>query len=355
MPRLAYHRGRCQPETRSSAKRVSVGDPAKVCVTRTRSLGGKHEETLDNGALSALLSGTAMAETVGVSIARFDDNFLTVMRNGMTDYAGTLDGVDLQVEDATDDVAKQLDQINNFIAAGVDAIVVNAVDTSATQAMTNAADAAGVPLVYVNREPVNVNELPDGQAFVASNEIESGTLEAFQICRNLRAEGKAGGANGYILMGQLSNQAAVQRTKDVDDVIGMDMCNFMNIIDRQTAEWSRDKAQDLMTNWLSSGQDFDFVIANNDEMAIGAIQAMKAQGLDMATIQVGGVDATQDALVAMQAGDLDVTVFQDANGQGAGSVETALKLARGEEVDKKVYIPFKLVTPDNVGDFLDKN
>lgn len=313
------------------------------------------KKLLITGALSALLSGTAMAETVGVSIARFDDNFLTVMRNGMTDYAGTLDGVDLQVEDATDDVAKQLDQINNFIAAGVDAIVVNAVDTSATQAMTNAADAAGVPLVYVNREPVNVNELPDGQAFVASNEIESGTLEAFQICRNLRAEGKAGGANGYILMGQLSNQAAVQRTKDVDDVIGMDMCNFMNIIDRQTAEWSRDKAQDLMTNWLSSGQDFDFVIANNDEMAIGAIQAMKAQGLDMATIQVGGVDATQDALVAMQAGDLDVTVFQDANGQGAGSVETALKLARGEEVDKKVYIPFKLVTPDNVGDFLDKN
>ncbi|MEM7212851.1 MAG: sugar ABC transporter substrate-binding protein, partial [Pseudomonadota bacterium] len=297
-----------------------------------------------------LLASTAMAETIGVSIARFDDNFLTVMRNGMTDYAATLEGVDLQVEDATDDVAKQLDQINNFIASGVDAIIVNAVDTSATQAMTNAAASAGVPLVYVNREPINVNDLPDGQAFVASNEIESGTLETFQICRNLRAEGKAGGASGYILMGQLSNQAAVQRTKDVDDVIGMDMCNFMTIVDRQTAEWSRDKAQDLMTNWLSSGEEFDFVIANNDEMAIGAIQAMKASGYDMAEIQVGGVDATQDALVAMQAGDLDVTVFQDANGQGSGSVQTALKLARGEDVDKKVYIPFKLVTPDNVAD-----
>lgn len=313
------------------------------------------KKLLMTAGLSALLATSAMAETIGASIARFDDNFLTVMRNGMIDYAATLDGVDLQVEDATDDVARQLDQINNFIASGVDAIIVNAVDTSATQAMTNAAASAGVPLVYVNREPVNVNELPDGQAFVASNEIESGTLEAFQICRNLRAAGKAGGANGYILMGQLSNQAAVQRTKDVDDVIGMDMCNFMNIIDRQTAEWSRDKAQDLMTNWLSAGEDFDFVIANNDEMAIGAIQAMKAAGFDMAEIQVGGIDATQDALVAMQAGDLDVTVFQDANGQGAGSVETALKLARGQDVDKKVYIPFKLVTPDNVADFLDKN
>ena len=302
----------------------------------------------------ALMSTSAMAETIGASIARFDDNFLTVMRNGMVEHAGNI-GVDLQVEDATDDVAKQLDQINNFIASGVDAIIVNAVDTSATEAMTAAAEAAGVPLVYVNREPINVDVLPDNQAFVASNEIESGTLESFQVCRNLRAAGKAGGAKGFVLMGQLSNQAAVQRTKDVHDVIGMDMCNFMTIIDEQTAEWSRDKAQDLMTNWLSSGEDFDFVIANNDEMAIGAIQAMKAAGIDMAAVQVGGVDATQDALVAMQAGDLDVTVFQDAFGQGSGSVNAALALARGESVDQKVYIPFKLVTPENVADFLDKN
>ena len=312
-------------------------------------------KTMLAAGVASMMATSALAQQIGVSIARFDDNFLTVMRNGMTEHAKTLDGVQLQVEDATDDVAKQLDQINNFIASGVDAIIVNAVDTSATQAMTNAASAAGVPLVYVHREPVNVNELPDGQAFVASNEIESGTLETFQICRNLRAAGKAGGAKGYVLMGQLSNQAAVQRTKDVEDVVGMDMCNFMKIIDKQTAEWSRDKAQDLMTNWLSSGEDFDFVIANNDEMAIGAIQAMKAAGIDMAAVQVGGVDATQDALVAMQAGDLDVTVFQDANGQGAGSVDTALKLARKESVDKKVYIPFKLVVPENVSEFLSKN
>ena len=90
-------------------------------------------------------------------------------------------------------------------------------------------------------------------------------------------------------------------------------------------------------------------------MAIGAIQAMKAAGLDMADIQVGGVDASQDALIAMQAGDLDVTVFQDAVGQGAGSVDTAIALANGEEVDQKVYIPFKLVTPDNMEEFLAKN
>ncbi len=313
------------------------------------------KKTLIVAGLASLLATTAMAETIGASIARFDDNFLTVMRNGMTDHAASLDGVELQVEDAQDDVARQLDQINNFIASGVDAIIVNAVDTSATQAMTAAAEAAGVPLVYVNREPINVNELPDNQAFVASNEIESGTLAAFEACKLLRAAGKAGGAKGYMLMGQLSNQAAIQRSKDVEDVIGMDMCNFITLIDKQTAEWSRDKAQDLMTNWLSAGEDFDVVFANNDEMAIGAIQAMKASGVSMDAIVVTGVDATQDALLSMQAGDLDVTVFQDANGQGAGSVDAALSLARGEEVDQKVYIPFQLVVPSNVGDFLSKN
>ncbi|WP_300587834.1 sugar ABC transporter substrate-binding protein [Marivita sp.] len=313
------------------------------------------KKTLIAAGLAALMSTTAMAETIGASIARFDDNFLTVMRNGMVDYAAGIDGVELQVEDAQDDVAKQLDQINNFIASGVDAIIVNAVDTSATEAMSQAAASAGIPLVYVNRQPINVDSLPDNQAFVASNEIESGTLAAFEACKLLRAMGYAGGAKGYLMMGQLSNQAAVQRTKDVDDIIGIDMCNFISIIDRQTANWSRDEAQDLMTNWLSAGEAFQVVFANNDEMAIGAIQAMKAAGISMEDVVVVGVDATQDALVAMQAGDLDATVFQDAFGQGEGSVDAALALARGEAVDQKVYIPFKLVTPANVDEFLSKN
>jgi inositol transport system substrate-binding protein len=305
--------------------------------------------------MMTVMGSAAFAQNVGASIARFDDNFLTVMRNGMVEYADGLDGVELQVEDAQSDVAKQLDQINNFIASGVDAIIVNPVDTSATQSMTQAAANAGVPLVYVNRQPINVNDLPDDQAFVGSNEIESGTLAAFEACKMARAEGLSNGASAYILMGRLSNQAAVQRTKDVDDVIGMDMCNFIEIIDRQTANWSRDEAQNQMTNWMSSGEPFDIVFANNDEMAIGAIQAMKAGGIDMDDVIVTGVDATQDALVAMQAGDLDATVFQDAFGQGEGSVDAAISLANGEDVNQKVYIPFQLVTPENVGEFLDEN
>jgi inositol transport system substrate-binding protein len=305
--------------------------------------------------LAWLMSTTAMAETIGVSMALFDDNFLTVLRNGMIKYADGLEGVDIQVEDAQDDVGKQLDQINNFVASGVDAIIVNPVDTSATQAMTNAAESAGVPLVYVNREPINVDALPDNQAFVASDERESGTLETIEICDILSAAGK-NPANIYVMMGQLSNQAAQQRTADIHDVIEAGKCAVeINIIDEQTANWSRDEAQDLMTNWLSTGEPFDAVISNNDEMAIGAIQAMKASGISMDDVVVGGVDATRDALLAMAGGELDVTVFQDAAGQGVGAVDAALALARGKEVDQKVYVPFQLVTPENMAEFTSEN
>ena len=302
----------------------------------------------------ALMGTTAMAGDIGVSISAFDDNWLTVLRNGLQTYAESK-GQAVQIEDAKNDVAAQLDQIKNFIASGVSAIVVNPVDTSATQAMSDAAAAAGIPLVFVNREPINVDALPDNQAFVGSNELDSGTLETKEVCRLLKAAGKTE-ASVYVLMGRLSVQAAVLRTKDVHDVIGGPDCGVkITIIDEQTANWSRDEAQNLMTNWLSTGTAFDAVISNNDDMAIGAIQALKAGGVDMKVMIVGGVDASQDALAAMQAGDLDVTVFQDAVGQGKGALDAAITLAAGGKVEKKVNIPFQLVTPANIGDFLKKN
>ncbi len=312
------------------------------------------KKTLVVAGFAALMGTSVLADGIGVSMAKFDDNFLTVLRNGMQAHADA-NGISVQIEDAGNDVAKQLDQINNFIASGVSAIVVNAVDTSATQAMSDAAAAAGVPLVYVNRQPINMDTLPDNQAFVASNEVDSGTLETMEVCRLLKEAGKAE-AQIYVMMGELSNQAAVQRTADIHDVMASGNCGVtLNIIDEQTANWSRDEAANLMTNWMSTGAPFDAVIANNDEMAIGAIQAMKAGGMDMASVIVGGVDATQDALAAMQAGDLDVTVFQDAAGQGAGALNAAVALSKGEAVEQKVYIPFQLVTPANVADYLAKN
>jgi ABC-type sugar transport system substrate-binding protein len=302
-------------------------------------------------AIVACAGTAASAENIGVSMALFDDNFLTVLRNGMIDYAESLEDVELQIEDAQNDVGKQLNQIQNFVVSGVDAIIVNPVDTDATIAMSNAATDAGIPLVYVNREPVNVDDLPENQAFVASDEKESGTLETQEICRILKEQGKGDGAQAVIMMGELSNQAARMRTQDVHDVIATEECSFIEITESQTAMWSRTQGADLMTNWLSAGIEFDAVISNNDEMAIGAIQALKTAGISMDDVVIGGIDATQDALAAMEAGDLDVTVFQNAAGQGEGAVDAALKLARGEEVSQKGYVPFELVTPANITDY----
>ncbi|WP_105386549.1 sugar ABC transporter substrate-binding protein [Neorhizobium alkalisoli] len=305
-------------------------------------------------AFASMLATSASAETIGVSMALFDDNFLTVLRNGMTDYAKTQKGVVLQIEDAQNDVGKQLSQVQNFVASGVDAIIVNPVDTDATVAISQAADAAGIPLIYVNRQPVNVDQLPEKQAFVASDEKESGTLETKEVCRLLKAAGKKE-AKAVVMMGELSNQAARMRTQDIKDVIATPECSFIKIVEEQTANWSRTQGADLMTNWLSAGVQFDAVIANNDEMAIGAIQALKAAGKDMKDVIVSGVDATQDALAAMAAGDLDVTVFQNAAGQGKGAVDAALKIVRGEKIEKKGYVPFELVTPANLKDYQAKN
>ena len=312
------------------------------------------KKTVFAAGLVTLLGTTAMADGIGVSMALFDDNFLTVLRNGIQSYADA-NGIGVQIEDAQNDVAKQLDQINNFIASGVDAIIVNPVDTSATQAMSDAAAAAGVPLVYVNRQPINVDSLPDNQAFVASNESDSSRQGFIEQCNQWAAAGKTE-VSVYVLQGELSNQAAVQRTQNYYDVIEAGQCAVtVNVIDQQTANWSRDQAQNLMTNWLSTGTAFDGVLANNDEMAIGAIQAMKAAGIDMGSVIVSGVDATQDALAAMQAGDLDITVFQNAAAQGSGALNAAVALAKGDAVDQKVYIPFELVTPANMADYMAKN
>jgi inositol transport system substrate-binding protein len=300
-------------------------------------------------AMTTVMASPAFAENIGVSMALFDDNFPTVLRNGMQDYAATKEGISLQVEDAQNDVSKQLNQIQNFIAQKVDAIIVNPVDTDATPAMTKLAAEAGVPLVYVNRMPSDA-QLPEKVSFVGSNEVDSGTLEMKEICRLMGGKGKI-----VILMGELSNQAARQRTQDVDDVIATPECSGIEVLDRQTGNWNRTQGADLMTNWISAGLQPDAVVSNNDEMAIGAIQSLKAAGIAMDKIIVGGVDATQDALAAMKAGDLDVTVFQNAAAQGQGAVDTALKLVKGEKVESMVWVPFELVTPANMDAYMAKN
>ncbi|MDW9638343.1 sugar ABC transporter substrate-binding protein [Sinorhizobium meliloti] len=303
-----------------------------------------------SAAALALITGSAHAENVGITIARSDSAFLTILRNGMQDQAAKLDCVTVQVEDAQNDASRQLDQVQNFVSSGVDAIIVVAVDGDSTPALTKMATDAGIPIVYANHPPADVDELPETAAFVGSNEIDSGTLETKEVCRLLGGKGAA-----YVLMGPLNNHSSLTRTKDIHDVIATDECKGMSVIEEQSANWDRLEAANIMTNWLSTGREFDAVIANNDEMAIGAIQAMKAAGVDMSKVVVGGIDATPDGLAAMAAGDLDVTVFQNAIAQGAAAMDAAVALSRDQKTERQIWVPFELVTPENMKDYATAN
>jgi inositol transport system substrate-binding protein len=301
-----------------------------------------------------LLAGVLLAQstavqavTVGVSMALFDDNFLTSVRASMKERAEQLN-VAVQFEDAQNDIGRQLNQIQNFIAQHVDAIVVNPVDTDATPRMTQLVAAAGIPLVYVNRMPAD-KQLPARVSFVGSDETQSGTLEMTEVCRLLGGKGDI-----VVLMGELTNQSARQRTKDIDNVIARPACRDIHVLDRQAADWKRTAAADLVTNWLSAGLRPAAVVANDDEMAIGAIQALKQARLLSGTI-VAGIDATPDALAEMKAGELTLTVFQNAPAQGRGAIDTALKLVRHETAPSFVWVPFELVTRDNLSGYLGRH
>jgi inositol transport system substrate-binding protein len=295
-------------------------------------------------ALSAL-SAAPHAATLGVSMALFDDNFLTAVRASMKTRAQQLNAA-IQFEDAQNDIGRQLNQVQNFIAQKVDAIIVTPVDTDATPRITRMAVRAGIPLVYVNRMPAG--QLPPRVSFVGSDETQSGTLQMTEVCRLLHGKGEI-----VILVGELTNQSARQRTQDIYDVIARPPCNGIRVLEKQAANWKRTQAADLMTNWLSAGLRPQAVVANDDEMAIGAIQSLKQARL-LATTIVAGIDATPDGLAALKAGELKATVFQNP-AQGAGAVDAALKLARGEKVPSVVWVPFELVTPANLTNYLGRH
>jgi len=294
-------------------------------------------------AFSLLVSSTAMAElNFGVSMAQFDDNWLTYLRESMADKAKE-EGVQLQFEDARSDVVKQLNQVQSFISQKVDAIIVNPVDTAATRNITESAVKAGIPLIYVNRRPDDEN-LPDGVITVASNDLEAGRLQMEYLAEQMGGKGKV-----VIMLGDLANNSTHNRTKGMKEVLAK--YPDIKLVEEQTANYMRDKGMDLMSNWLLSGREFDAVAANNDEMAIGAAMALQQAGRGKDTVLIGGVDGTPDGLAAVKRGMLAASVFQDARGQAHGAVEAAIKMAKDEPVDKTLWIPYELITAENVESF----
>ncbi|WP_147198696.1 sugar ABC transporter substrate-binding protein [Pantoea sp. CCBC3-3-1] len=279
---------------------------------------------------------------IGVSMALFDDNFLTIVRTSMQKEMQK-EQVKGQIEDAKGDVAQQLQQVQNFIGQGVDAIIVNPVDTNAVKPIMDQASKAGVPLIFVNRRPAA--ELTGKMAYVGSDSELAGRLQMEALAKNLNYKG-----NVAILLGDLANESTRERTKGVKAVIA----NYpgLKITQQQTAKFTRNDAVDVVSNWLTAGDDIQAIAANNDEMAIGALQAL---GKNASHILVAGVDGTPDALQMIKNGKMVATVFQDAKGQGEGAVQTAVKLAKGENAQKLVDIPFQLITKENMAKFTTMN
>jgi inositol transport system substrate-binding protein len=293
-------------------------------------------------AAAAFLTLPAMAQAteIGVTMALFDDNFLTNVREAIAAQAESMEDVNVQFEDAQADIGKQINQVQNFVAQGVNAIIVNPADTAATQAITDMVSQAGIPLVYVNRGPEQ-KELPEKVVVVESDHVVSGRLQMEAL-----AECMGGKGNVAIMLGELASNATQQRTAGNKEVI--EKHPDIQVVQEQTANYQRNQAIDLMTNWIVAGEQIDAVAANNDEMAIGAILAMQQAGTSPDQVCVGGIDATADALDYMEQGLLDVSVFQDAKGQGRGALEAAVKLANGEQVEQYTMIPYELVLPKDV-------
>ncbi|EZP65237.1 sugar ABC transporter substrate-binding protein [Pseudomonas sivasensis] len=302
-----------------------------------------HRYSLIVATLLLLVSPWSFADyRIGVSIARVDDNFMTYVRNGL-DSAAKQHGVQIQFEDAQGDVVRQLNQVEGFLNQKVDAVIVLPVDTSATANMTRAAVAAKTPLVYVNRHP-DERTLPKGVVTVASNDIEAGQLQMRYLAEKLGGKGTVA-----IIMGDLAQNATHDRTEGAKQVLK----EFpgMKVVEQQSAEWQRSKSMDLTSNWLLAGTQFDAIVANNDEMAIGAAMALQQSGKAKGEVAIVGIDGLPDGLAAVKRGMLAASVFQDPKAQASKAVESAIKMIKGEPIESEVWVPFELIKPEQVAVF----
>ena len=283
---------------------------------------------------------------IGVAMSNFDDVWLTYVRDAITKWANAHPDVQVTIVDGSDDTAKQVGQVENFLAQGMDAVVILPVDTSATGPVTKAVVKAGKPLVYVNRKPTN---LPKGVVYCGSKSIEAGIM-------NMEELGKCMGGKGNlaILMGALNHEAAIGRTDGIKQVV-KEKFPGIKIVREQVANWKRAEGKTVMENWLASGQQIDGVASDNDEMALGALQAIKAAG-KLGKICVGGTDASHDALESMDKGEMNNTVFQDPVAQGEEGVNAAYLLVKKEPnpkvVDGNIWIPYQTVTKENYKSYM---
>ncbi|HFO0262774.1 TPA: substrate-binding domain-containing protein [Serratia marcescens] len=290
-----------------------------------------------------VVTAQAKSYQVGVALANFDLNFVSILRSQMARElaAQQLQG---QFVDAKGDVALQVQQVDDLINQGVDAIILNPVDTQGVQPMIAAAKRAAIPLIFVNRKP----EVPlsGATAYVGSDSVLSGRLQMEALAKKMNYRG-----NVAILMGALSNEETRERTRAVEAVIAKH--KDLKVVEKQTAKWQRNEAVDVVSGWLLNGVPIDAIAANNDEMAIGAIMALKQAKKN--GVLVAGIDGMPDGLQFIKNGDLAVTIFQDAKAQAIGAVQVTRAMLDRAKTESYNWVPYATVTRENYPQFAQMN
>jgi len=277
---------------------------------------------------------------IGISYQNLQNEFIINIQDAVRAEANKLN-VRLIEADGQGKAENQISQVENFIAQGVNAIILNPYDKEGSAPAVELAIKAHIPIVVVN---ALVSNLDKANAYVGSEDAEAGRIEAQRIMDVLHGKG-----NVVIIHGPNGHSAEVQRSEGIREILAK--YPDVKVVAEQTANWDRAQALNLMENWLASGRQIDAVLAQNDEMALGALKAVEAAG-KQDQIAVIGIDAIPDALKAVADGRMVGTVFQDAKGQGTLAVDTTVAIVQGKAIKHDNYIPFQLVTKENVASFM---
>ena len=296
-------------------------------------------------------SGGVKTYKVGVSIYKFDDNFMTLYRKELESYLKSLETdtvkYDITVVDGRGDMVEQTNQVDSFIAQKVDVMIINLVQSSSASTITEKAKAAGIPVVYINREPSEADmKAWDKICYVGADARQSGTYQG-EIIRDLPDHGDADG-DGVIryvmIMGDPENVDAQYRTEF--SIKALTDANYeVDNLFQQRGDWEQSKGQELASTALAQyGDKVDVIFCNNDGMAMGAIQAIKAVGRTVGKdIYLVGVDAIPEAVDAIKAGDMTGTVLNDHIGQSHTAVDAAVKYINKLAVDTYLIIDYQKV------------
>lgn len=242
--------------------------------------------------------------------------------------------------DGQGDADNQVSQVENFITQGVDAIILNPYDKDGCIPCAQKAKEAGIPCVVICTQ---LSDLSSATAYVGSDDVQAGEIEMQQVADAIDGKGDIA-----VILGPTGISSQTDRSQGIQNIL--DQYPDIQVIYEESANWDRAEAMTLMENWLQTGKNIDAVVAQNDEMAIGAYNAIAAAG-KQDEIPVVGIDAIADALKSVEEGGLLCTVFQNATAQSQTAVDVAVKAAQGEEVDDWYDVPFELVTIDNVADY----